>query len=112
MEAEPVMRAVSVRRQAERQARTECRDRVFRRDPICRRCLQADATQVHELARGQWRQFCYLEPDACLGLCASCHRWVSLNPADAIREGWAWDAGTAERWLTDRGLLKRTTTHD
>ena len=45
-------------------------------------------------------------PEACIGLCSPCHRYITEHPTEAIAAGLAWDAGTAERFLRRAGALK------
>lgn len=78
---------VSERRRFEFAERAQCRAIVMSRDRVCRgkgltpvNCTSTP-TEVHELGRGAYRTSCYLDPDLCLGLCHTCHAWVTGHPS-------------------------------
>lgn len=57
--------------------------------PVCERCSSAAAVDVHEIIRrSQW-------PDGILvrenlkTLCRPCHSWITQNPAQAVKDGFA-----------------------
>lgn len=55
--------------------------------PVCERCRQARSTDVHE-PRMRSRGADITDPEQCVCLCRSCHRWVHDHPAAATAEGW------------------------
>lgn len=93
------VKPVSDRRRSEAPARAQCRAVVLSRDRECRgygtliHCTKT-STEVHELGRGAYRQTCYLDPELCIGLCHSCHAWVTGHPDGAHNLGlalWGWE---------------------
>lgn len=56
-------------------------------NPPCERCLQATATEVHEL-KSRARGGSILDRDNLACLCHTCHAWVTTNPKAATEEGW------------------------
>jgi hypothetical protein len=85
---------------AELPERDRVRQEVLQRDRECRGrgltpvdCTGA-STDVHELKRGANRRECYLDAERCIGLCRTCHTFVTLNPAQAHELGlarWTWE---------------------
>lgn len=61
--------------------------------------------EVHELGRGQWRKHCLTVPEACIGLCRPCHRWVTEHPEAAYDLGLAWGPDSEQK-LRELGLLR------
>jgi hypothetical protein len=84
---------------AEMPERARVRDAVLARDRICRGrgLTPVDCTthssDVHELKRGANRRECYLDPAKCIGLCRTCHTFVTEHPAEARLLGLALRSG-------------------
>ena len=55
------------------------------------------STDCHELYRGANRQTAWLNPDLCVGLCRTCHDWVTTNPEKARPLGLALRTGDEPR---------------
>lgn len=90
---------VSKRRQRERPQRDACCAIVLARDRVCRYPgCQFPSEEVHELQGGFMRALTYLNPEACIGLCAvrgaNHHQWVTEHPVEAHDLGlayWSWE---------------------
>lgn len=76
----------SKKRRADLPERAKVRAAVLARDRECRgRGLTPVActvwsSDVHELKRGANRASCWLDPARCIGLCRTCHDWVTDQP--------------------------------
>ena len=97
---------MSKKRRASIPTRNQVRTTVLQRDRECQgqnltpvNC-ERWSTDVHELKRGANRARCWLDPDRCIGLCATCHRWVTMNPTEARTLGLA--LRTGDPFPTDR----------
>lgn len=93
------MKPISDRRAAQLDERARVRDLVLRRDMRCRgygltpvRC-GIWSTDCHELKRGAWRADCWLDPARCVGVCRTCHRWITEHPERARPLGLALRSG-------------------
>lgn len=59
----------------------------------CERCYRHEATEVHEL-KSRARGGSITDPENCVALCHTCHRWVTEHPKEARETGWlrnSWD---------------------
>lgn len=76
------MKPVSNKRQRRNRETKPARDAYRAENPWCQWCCNADATELHEIARGPSRDKSLSERAAWLHLCRQCHQVIALIPVD------------------------------
>lgn len=66
---------------------------LLKGDPLCQRCAQTYATDVHEV-KTRARGGSITDKENLVVLCRFCHTWITQNPKLAKEQGWlknSWD---------------------
>lgn len=74
-------------------ARRKLRKQMLGQMPLCEKCQQAYATDLHEV-KTRARGGSILDPENIVVLCRPCHSWITTNPTQAKEQGWlknSWD---------------------
>jgi 5-methylcytosine-specific restriction endonuclease McrA len=76
----------SVKRIEQDERRQQLRQKLLQNNPLCQRCRKQYATDLHEvLSRG--RGGSPLDENNIVLLCRICHSFVTVNPKQAVEEG-------------------------
>ncbi len=83
------LRNASSKRQREYKEYTQVRNTYLAIHPICQRCKESKATDIHHKAGRVGKWLCLTEYFA--ALCRSCHNAVHENGVEARKQGWIID---------------------